>query len=183
MLGLSEDATEEQISAKVAELNSAKTKAEGERDNFKRSFDKTSSELSTLKKEKMTEEEKKQAELDDIKAQLAEAQKQNKLTETEKQYMSVGMDAESAKQMAQAVLDGDLSAQGKIMKSYTDGLVAKAKADALKQQPDPNAGNGNGTDKTKYTPENFKKGLISMEELNDLKAKDPETYNKVIGIK
>ena len=53
MLGLPENATDEEISAKVAELNSAKVKVEGERDNFKRSFDKTSSELATLKKEKM----------------------------------------------------------------------------------------------------------------------------------
>lgn len=181
MLGLPENATDEEISAKVAELNGAKTKAEGERDNFKRSFDKTSSELSALKKEKMTDEEKKQAELQELQNRYNEAQKQLKLNETEKQYMGVGMDAESAKNMAQAVIDGDLVKQGEIMKSYTEMVAKKAKADALKEQPNPNLGDpSNLGNKSKYTKENFKKGLISVEEMNKLKEEDPKLYNEII---
>ena len=180
MLGLPENATDEEISAKVAELNSAKVKVEGERDNFKRSFDKTSSELATLKKEKMTDEEKRQEAEKELKDQLAEAQKQLKLNETEKEYMGVGMDAESAKKMAQAVIDGDLGAQRDIMKSYSEMVANKAKAEALRGQPNPNQGDPNKVDETKYTKENFQKGLISMAEMNALKEKNPDLYNKII---
>ena len=181
LLGLGENATDEEISAKVAELNGAKIKIEGERDKFKSSFDKTSSELATLKKEKMTEEEKRQAELKDAQDRLAEAQKQLKLNETEKQYLSVGMDAESAKSMAQAVLEGDLVKQGEVMKSYSEMVAKKAKADALKEQPNPNLGDPNNLgNKAKYTKENFKKGLISMEEMNKLQKEDPQLYAEII---
>jgi len=181
LLGLAEDATEEEISAKVAELNGAKIKAEGDRDKFKSSFDKTSSELATLKREKMTDEEKKTAELKELQDRYEEAQKQLKLNETEKQYMGVGMDAESAKKMAQAVIEGNLIEQGLIMKAYTEEVAKKAKADALKNQPNPNLGDPNNVDNAKYTRENFKKGLISMEEMNKLQQDNPDLYKKIIS--
>ena len=181
MLGLSKNATDEEVSAKVAELNSAKSRAEGERDKFKSSFDKTSSELASIKKERMTDEEKRQAEMKELQDRLDLAEKQNKLNETEKQYLGVGMDADNAKKMAQAVIDGDLATQGEIMKVYTEEVVKKARAEALKAQPTPTVGNPDNVNNAKYTKENFNKGLISMEELNKLATENPELYKKIIG--
>ena len=181
MLGLSENATDEEVSAKVAELNGAKIKAEGDRDKFKSSFDKTSSELASIKKERMTDEEKRQAELKEIQDRLVEAELKNKLNETEKQYLGVGMDSETASKMAKAVIDGDLTAQGEIMRAYTETVASKAKAEALKSQPTPTVGNPSNLDNAKYTKENFKKGLISMEEMTKLSQENPELYKKIIG--
>ena len=183
MLGLPETATQEEAEAKIAELNTAKRNAEGERDKFKASFDKTSTELANIKKEKLTEEEKRQEAEKDLKNQLADAQRKLKLNETEKQYMSVGMDSETASKMAQAVLDGDLTAQGEIMKTYTESVAKKAKADALKSQKDVEVGDTDKANKSKYTKENFQKGLISMEEMNSLKESDPNLYNEIVGNK
>ena len=99
----------------------------------------------------------------DLQNQLADAKRQLKLNETEKQYMSAGMDSETAQKMAQAVLDGDVATQGDIMKSYAEVVAKKAKADALKSQKDVDVGDTDKANKSKYTKENFKKGLISME--------------------
>lgn len=181
LLGLSENATDEEINAKVSQLNGEKTKAEQDRDKFKASFDKTSTEYANFKKEKMTDEEKKQAEEKELKDKLAEAENKIKFNETEKQYLGVGMDSETASKMARAVLDGDLEQQGLIMKEYTENVVKKAKADALKGQKDVNVGDGDKANTGKYTKENFAKGLISMEEMNQLKVVNPTLYNELIG--
>ena len=183
MLGLPETATQEEAEAKIAELNTAKKTAEGERDKFKASFDKTSTELANFKKEKLTDDEKRQEAEKDLQNQLADAKRQLKLNETEKQYMSAGMDSETAQKMAQAVLDGDVATQGDIMKSYAEVVAKKAKADALKSQKDVDVGDTDKANKSKYTKENFKKGLISMEEMNSLKESDPNLYNEIVGNK
>jgi len=183
LLGLSENATDEEINAKVSQLHGEKTKVEQERDRFKTSFDKTATEYANFKKEKMTDEEKKQAEEQELKDKLAQAELEIKLNKTEKEYLGVGMDNETASKMARAVLDGNLEQQGLIMKEYTENVAKKAKAEALKQQPDVNAGDAEKANTGKYTKENFKKGLISMEEMNQLKVSNPTLYNEILGKK
>ena len=181
LLGLSENATDEEVSAKVAELNSAKTKAEGDRDKFKKSFDTTSSELANLKKAQMTEDEKTKADIEEMKNRLAEAEKKNTLNDLEKQYLGVGMSNEDATAMANAVLEGNFLKQGEIMASFKSKVANEAKVEALRGQPNPNQGDPDKMADAKYTKENFLKGLISVEDMNALKERNPEKYKEIIG--
>lgn len=181
LLGLSENATDEEVSAKVAELNSAKTKAEGDRDKFKKSFDTTSSELANLKKAQMTEDEKTKADIEEMKNRLAEAEKKNTLNDLEKQYLGVGMSNEDATAMANAVLEGNFLKQGEIMANFKSKVANEAKVEALRGQPNPNQGDPDKMADAKYTKENFLKGLISIEDMNALKERNPEKYKEIIG--
>ena len=64
-------------------------------------------------------------------------------------------------------------------KQFKAKLEADIRAKVLKEGKDPQP---NPADpKTKYTKENFDKGLITMEEMNNLKATNPTLYNELIG--
>ena len=65
------------------------------------------------------------------------------------------------------------------MTSFKEKVASDAKVEALKGQPNPRVGNPNDTD-AKFTKENFQKGLISIEEMNALKERNPEKYNELV---
>lgn len=182
LMGLDEGATEEQIASAIKKIHDEKTQTEQDKSKLKSSFDKTASELATLKKEKaekMSDEEKKQAEFDRLVEDNKKLQREIALSTNEKHFVSCGYTAEQASKMAKAQLDGDVSTMASIMKTHNEEVAKLAKAEALKGNPNPTLGDANKD--TKYTKENFEKGLISMEDMNSLKEKDPALYNSIVG--
>lgn len=142
--------------------------------------DKYSSEIAGLKKEKqdrMTDEEKRQAETDALKQQIADANRKLAVNSRVADLVDLGYDKETATKYANDELDGKPTIE--YQKQFKIKLEADIRAKVLNEgkDPKPNPADPN----TKYTKENFKKGLISMEEMNALKTTNPTLYNELLG--
>lgn len=159
-----------------AKMDEDKTKAE----QNKGLIDKYASEIASLKKKEqdhMTEEEKKQAEYEQLKQQVADGQRQLALRDRVADLVELGYDKETATKYANDELDGKPTIE--YQRAWKTKLEADIRAKVLKEGKDPQP---NPTDpNTKYTKENFKKGLITMEEMNNLKSTNPTLYNELIG--
>ena len=160
------------IEAKFSEM---KTKQE----NDKGLIDKYSGEIAQFKKEKeanMSEDEKRKAETESLKQQVADANRRLQVNDRVADLVELGYDKETAIKFANDELDGKSTIE--YQKQWKAKIEANVRAEVLKNAPNPQP---NPTDpNSKYTKENFKKGLISMEEMNNLKATNPTLYNEII---
>lgn len=141
--------------------------------------DKYSSEIASYKKkeqDRMTDEEKKQAETDALKQQVAEANRKLAVNDRVADLVELGYDKETATKYANDELDGKPTIE--YQKQFKVKLEADIRAKVLNEgkTPQPSPADPN----TKYTKENFKKGLITMEEMNALKTTNPTLYNEII---
>lgn len=181
VLGLDDTATEEDVKKAIAKINDDKTTAEQEKVKFKNSLDKVSSEVANLKKEKqqkMTDDEKEKERIAQLEKDNADFKAQIAMNNAKDAFIGVGYDSETAGKLAKAQLEGNHTELANIMKKHNDELIKTAKADALKEAKQVNAGKTD-VNTSIYTKENFKANKISYEELVKLQAENPQLYEEI----
>lgn len=170
---LTDDEANELILKKLAEKD-------GEIKNQKDMISKRNSEINALKdkeKERMTDEEKKAQAQQELEKELASLRRENALNKKVSEYLEIGYDKELATKVANAELDGKSTAQ--FHKQFIETQRESLKAELLAKTPTPSGNNDNNP--TQFTKENFKKGLISMEDMNKLQAENPTLYKEIIS--
>lgn len=113
----------------------------------KETFDKTASELATLKKQHRdtlsAEEQKKQEDeqaLADMKNQLETLKKDKTVSEYKAKFIAQGYKEDLAEETAKALADGDTAKVFANQTKFLDDYAKNVKADALKKTPKPPAG-------------------------------------------
>lgn len=145
----------------------------------KMAFDKTSTELATLKKkasEKLTEEEKQKEQFDQVKAENEALKKERDISNLTAKYIGLGYDPKLAKETAEAQVNNDTA---KVFDNHQKFLKAREetlKADLLKQTPRPNP---NDPINGEITKEQFSK--MSLSERTELYQTNPELYKQLQG--
>lgn len=122
-------------------------KAQAEIERLKNGITKTSAEVSKVKKEladRMTKEEaaelaRKEAE-ENIRKELAEYKERDRIATYKDKLIASGYDAESAYIMAKALPEGVGEEYFEVAKKHFEDAQAKAKADAINNQPKLTAG-------------------------------------------
>ncbi len=152
-----EGMTEEEISEA---LEKASIKSKGEDSNevkkLKELLSKTNSEAADYKKQlraKQSEAERKDAEtkelLEKAQAELETMKQEKKLSEYTAQFTAQGYDADSAKTVAEAFINGDLETLLKSQKDLFDKKEAVLKSELVKKTPRPASGSTGGEKMTK----------------------------------
>lgn len=170
---VTDEEAEQLIADKFGNLEAEKTKLKGQ-------VDKYSGEISAYKKkeaERMSEEEKEKLRIEGIEAENKTLHRQIEKTNKVNEYLSIGYDRELATQIADAELDGKSTSA--FHKKHIEAQLERQKAELLKQGG--NKASIEDDEKTLYTKENFNKGLISMEKMNELKVSNPTLYNELLG--
>ena len=149
--------TEEGKTPTVEELLTKLAQRDADYAKLKNSFDSTSSELSTAKKQlkaKMTAEEQIEEEkrlADEAKdAKIQELESKFRTMDYSKRYMGIGMDektAESLSELTGELADADkfFSALGKFITASNKAAEENYRQELIKNNPDINAGSGGDT--------------------------------------
>ena len=134
----------------------------------KDTFDKTASELASLKKQlkdKMSEEERKEAERVQKEAEIMEEletlRKAQKIADMKSRYLGLGYDEKLAEDTAKAYAEGNIDAVFKNQKTFQENSKKAIEAELLANTPRPPASGG---DDTPMTKEKFL-GLSTAEQL------------------
>ena len=142
-----EDMTFEDINAALAERELVD---KSQYDGFvpKTLLEKANSEAADYKKKwkaAASEQEQKQIEDAEKQAQIEEELKtlrrSSKVSEYEKQHLALKYDEKDAKEIAEALYDGDMDTVFRLQKKHEEALQKAIKADLLKDMPTPPAGN------------------------------------------
>ena len=171
---VTDEEAQELIANKISGIEAEKTKLKGQ-------VDKYSSEVSAYKKkeaDKMSEDEKEKLRVEGIEAENKNLHRQIEMSNKINEYLAIGYDRELAKQIAEAELDGKSTSA--LHDKHIKAQLEKQKAELLKGGDKVHVEEEN---KTLYTKENFKKGLITMEQMNELKATNPTLYKEILDIK
>ena len=176
--GMTDEQVFEAISKKQGELTAEKEKAQVEAKTNKGLVDKYSSEIANLKdkeKARMSDEEKKNAEYQELQNEIATLKKEKSISDKTAKYIYLGYEEELAKQVAEGEIDGkDVSElHASFLKSHDEAL----KKQLMKDNPNAKGGASGNT----YTKEDFKAGRITMEQMNALKDSDPALYKELIS--
>ena len=179
--GMTDEMVIEKITAKRKADEARITELDGKVKSHKATIDKYSSEIADYKKkeaDKLTDEEKAQAHLKELEDKLAKAERSIAESKKVNAYVAMGYSKELAEKVASAELDGKDTAEyhKEFIKAHDEAL----KAEIMKNNPNLQGGGGSGGNE-KFTKENFKAGKLKMEELNELKATNPELYKEVIS--
>ena len=129
-----------------------------ERDTFKSTSEKNASEAANFKKqlqEKMTDEEKKEADIQELRKQYDVLVKEKNVAKYTSEYLSLDYNEELAKQAAQAQADGDYAKLFEIQKQHKANVEENYKKQQLEKTPKPN--DPKLGDPTKITKEDFNK--------------------------
>lgn len=115
-------------------------------------FDKTAKELADKKKElkdKLSADEQAQLEAQEKQAamekELHDLRRESTISKTKAKYLSLGYDEKLAEETAQAVADGDTEKVFANEKKHLADFEKQIRADALKNSPRPNGGQGGNT--------------------------------------
>lgn len=115
-------------------------------------FDKTAKELADKKKElkdKLSADEQAQLEAQEKQAamekELHDLRRESMISKTKAKYLSLGYDEKLAEETAQAVADGDTEKVFANEKKHLADFEKQIRADALKNSPRPNGGQGGNT--------------------------------------
>lgn len=148
----------------------------------KATFDKTASELASMKKaqrERMTEEEAKAAKEAEEKAQLMarveELEREKLVNHYTNSYLAMGYDEKLAKSSAEALQKGDMDTVFKNQKTHVDTREKALKTEFLKQTPPPPAGGTPGAVKK----EDFQK--MTLAEKAKFADENPDVYKEFYG--
>lgn len=150
-----EDMTFEDINAALAERELVD---KSQYDGFvpKTLLEKANSEAADYKKKWKTaasEQEQKQIEDAEKQAQIEEELKTlrraSKVSEYEKQHLALKYEEKDAKEIAEALYDGDMETVFRLQKKHEEALQKAIKADLLKDMPTPPAGNQTTIDYSK----------------------------------
>lgn len=101
---------------------------------------------SSAQEQKEIEEAEKQAQIEE---ELNALRKASKVSEYEKQHLTLKYDEKDAKEIAEALYDGDMDTVFRLQKKHEEALQKSIKADIMKQMPVPPAGNQQNIDYSK----------------------------------
>jgi len=142
-----EEQNDVSVESMMAEI--AKLKAENAKN--KTALDKAlhnNGELTKQLRAKMTaseqEEEAKRERDEAIQAHIKDLEDYKRRSEARERYLTLGMNAEHARQAAEAEVAGDMEELAKIQSQHTASLLKEKEAEWLKSRPDVNAGHGEG---------------------------------------
>ena len=153
-----------------------------EKSKLKNLNDKYSSEIAGFKKkeqDRMSDDEKKAMAQQELENELKTLRRENVVNKKVGELMEVGYGKELATKIAEAEIDGKSTA--KYHQEFITAREESLRAELLAKTPKPDG--TNGTTETKFTKENFSKGLISMEDMNKLRSENPTLYNELISSK
>lgn len=160
----------QELLTRIAKLERAKDKANSEAAEWKKKFRATQSEQEKADAEKAEEQAKRDEEFEFYK-------RKDKIHETEKAYLKLGYTPDEAERIAIAEADNDFDAKTKIMAEVDERKKKELEAEFIKNRPDINAGSGGKV----LTKEQF--DGMDIIERSKLRKDDPETYNRMLGIK
>jgi len=121
--------------------------------------------------EKLTEEEKTKLHYAELEKKNQEYARKLALNDKITEYISLGYDADLARKVAEAELDGKSTVEYR--KQFITAQNEKMKAELLKQSPTPQQGG----DPKPITKEQFDK--MGLEELTKLQQENPTLYNEL----
>lgn len=163
-----EDMTFEDINAALAERELVD---KSQYDGFvpKTLLEKANSEAADYKKKwkaAASEQEQKQIEDAEKQAQIEEELKtlrrSSKVSDYEKQHLALKYDEKDAKEIAEALYDGDMDTVFRLQKKHEEALQKAIKADLLKDMPTPPAGNQTTIDYSKQIAEAQASGDMAL---------------------
>lgn len=119
-------------------------------------LDKATSEAADYKKKwKAASSEQEQKQIEDaekqaaIEEELKTLRRSSKVSEYEKQNLALKYDEKDAKEIAEALYDGDMDTVFRLQKKHEEALQKSIKADLMKQMPTPPSGNQTTVDYSK----------------------------------
>lgn len=121
-------------------------KANSEAADFKKKWKAAASE----QEQKAIEETERQAQIEE---ELKSLRRSAKVSDYEKQHLALKYDEKDAKEIAEALYDGDMDTVFRIQKKHEEALQKSIKADLMKQMPVPPAGNQQNIDYSKQIAE------------------------------
>ena len=130
-------------------------KANSEAADFKKKWKAASS----AQEQKEIEEAEKQAQIEE---ELKTLRRSAKVSDYEKQHLALKYDEKDAKEIAEALYDGDMNTVFRIQKKHEDALQKSIKADLMKQMPIPPAGNQQKIDYSKQIAEAQASGNMAL---------------------
>ena len=123
-------------------------------------LEKANSEAADYKKKwKAASSEQEQKAIDDaekqaaIEEELKTLRRASKVSDYEKQHLALKYDEKDAKEIAEALYDGDMDTVFRIQKKHEEALQKTIKADLMKQMPTPPSGNQTTIDYSKQIAE------------------------------
>jgi len=135
-------------------------KDKGNESNWKKQFDKVSSELAAAKKQlrsRMSEEEAKEEERktneEAMRTELEALRKEKMLSQYKAEHLSQGFDDKLATEAAEALADNDMDAYFRIQRKQTEAMQKAMRAQILKETPAPPAGDEANAEQAKKKKE------------------------------
>lgn len=132
-------------------------------------LDKATSEAADYKKKwKAASSEQEQKAIDDaekqaaIEEELKALRRASKVSDYEKQHLALKYDEKDAKEIAEALYDGDMDTVFRIQKKHEEALQKTIKADLMKQMPTPPSGNQTNVDYSKQIAEAQASGNMAL---------------------
>lgn len=132
-------------------------------------LEKANSEAADYKKKwKAASSEQEQKAIDDaekqaaIEEELKSLRRASKVSDYEKQHLALKYDEKDAKEIAEALYDGDMDTVFRIQKKHEEALQKSIKADLMKQMPTPPSGNQTNVDYSKQIAEAQASGNMAL---------------------
>lgn len=130
-------------------------KANSEAADFKKKWKAAASE----QERKAIEDAEQQAQ---IQEELKTLRRASKVSEYEKQHLALKYDEKDAKEIAEALYDGDMDTVFRLQKKHEEALQKSIKADLMKQMPTPPSGNQTTVDFSKQIAEAQASGNMAL---------------------
>lgn len=160
----------QELLSKIAKLEREKNKNASEAAEYKKKY------RATLSAQEVENAEKAEADAKQREMYESMERKLNILT-LEKSYMGIGFTEDEASRMAVAEADNELETKMKIMAEVDARKKKESEAEFIKSRPEINSGFGGKT----ITQEEFDK--MSLYDLTKLRRENPETYDRLMGLK
>lgn len=123
--------------------------------DFKKKWKAASSE----QEQKAIEEAERQAQVEE---ELKSLRRATKVSEYEKQHLALKYEEAEAKEIAEALYDGDMDTVFRLQKKHEETLQKAIKADLMKQMPTPPSGNQTSIDFSKQIAEAQASGDMAL---------------------
>lgn len=114
--------------------------------------------LSQAEQKAQDEKDKQEA----MENELMQLRKESKIAAYEKNYLGLGYDEKSAKEVAEAMFDGDMDTVFTIQKKFQENKERAIKAELMKNMPAPPSGNQTTVDYSKQIAEAQANGNMAL---------------------
>lgn len=114
---------------------------------------------SSAQEQKEIEEAEKQAQIEE---ELKTLRRASKVSDYEKQHLALKYDEKDAKEIAEALYDGDMDTVFRLQKKHEEALQKSIKAELMKQMPTPPSGNQTNIDYSKQIAEAQANGDMAL---------------------